>query len=462
MKNDFKIVMIKKITRGMWLFLCGFSFFFSLQTTAHAAINLVLTQGVSGAVPIAIVPFAGQENSDSNDSNNIAAVINNDLQDSGRFSTFATNNMPAMPHSPAEIDYTAWQKLKLDDIVVGQVQPASGGQYTVTFSLLDVFKGQNNSAPGGANNVLASQQFTVPASQVRQLAHHISDIIYQEITGQRGIFTTKIAYVLVQRNPGVPPQYSLEVADEDGYNPQAILTSSQPIMSPAWSHDGRKIAYVSFENTRMQIFVSDIATGARTLIAHYPGINGAPAWSPDDQQLAMALSEGTGNPKIYIMNLASHQLQQITQGPGIDTEPSWSPDGKSLLFTSDRGGKPQIYQVNIGSGQIARMTFDGVYNARSSYSPDGSDIVMIHQDDSGGFDIGLQDLQAGAFLALTNSNDDQSPSFSPNGAMVLYASKLGSEGVLGLVSTDGRVKLRLPAREGDVQEPAWSPFLNNS
>lgn len=430
-----------------------------MQNTANAALDLVLTQGVNGAVPIAIVPFAGQENTDPSASNNISAVINNDLQNSGRFQAIPTSNMPAMPHSAADVDYSAWQKLKTQDLVVGQARDRGDGTYDVNFQLLDVYKGQNNAAQGGANNVLAAQQFTVPASQLRRLAHHISDIVYQTITGQRGIFSTKIAYVLVQRNPGEQPIYSLEIADADGFNPQSILRSSEPIMSPSWSHDGKQIAYVSFENHRAQIVVSNVATGERKLVSAYTGINGAPAWSPDDQQMALALSRGDGNPKIYVMNLSNKQLRQVTSGSGIDTEPSYTADGQSLLFTSDRGGHPQIYQVNLASNQVQRVSFNGVYNARPSLSADGQQIVMIHQDDSGGFNIGVQDLQSGAFNILTNSGNDSSPSFSPNGAMVLYASKLGNEGVLGLVSTDDRVKLRLPANDGDVQDPAWSPFL---
>lgn len=430
-----------------------------IQNTANAALDLVLTQGVNGAVPIAIVPFAGQESTDPSASNNIAAVINNDLQNSGRFQTMSSSNMPAMPHTSADVDYNAWQKLKTEDLVIGQARDRGDGTYDVNFQLLDVYKGQNNAAPGGANNVLAAQQFTVPAAQLRRLAHHISDIVYQTLTGQRGIFSTKIAYVLVQRNTGEPPVYSLEIADADGFNPQSILRSSEPIMSPSWSHDGKQIAYVSFENHRAQIVISNVATGERKLVSAYAGINGAPAWSPDDQQMALALSRGYGNPKIYMMNLANKQLRQVTDGSGIDTEPSFTADGKSLLFTSDRGGHPQIYQVSLANNQVQRVTFNGVYNARPSLSADGQQIVMIHQDDGGGFNIGVQDLQSGAFNVLTNSGNDSSPSFSPNGAMVLYASKLGSEGVLGLVSTDDRVKLRLPANDGDVQDPAWSPFL---
>jgi TolB protein len=422
--------------------------FFLLQTPAHAALNLILTQGVSGAVPIAVVPFAGQENLNANDPTNIAAVISTDLKNSGRFQSLDASKMSAMPHDDSHINYADWKALKQNDVVVGKISSVGSGQVQISFELLDAYKG---------NPPLLNQQLTVSSKDLHRAAHHISDLIYQTLTGERGIFSTRLAYVLVQRNPNQATRYALEVSDADGYNPQAILSSTDPVMSPAWSHDGNKIAYVSLENLRSQIYVSDVATGNRTLISAFPGINGAPAWSPDNTKLAMVLSK-TGNPKIYVMNLASKQLTQLTTGNSIDTEPSWSPDGQSLLFTSDRGGSPQIYQVTLGSNQVQRVSYNGNYNARASYSPDGQQIVMLHQE--GGFGIGLQDLQTGAFITLDNSGDDQSPSFAPNGEMIVYATRSGSQRQLAVVSTDGKIKLRLPSDQGDVQEPVWSPFLN--
>lgn len=436
----------KKI--GLMVILFGLTM---LHNTAYAALNLTLSQGVSSAVPIAIVPFAGQENADPTDPNNIAAVISNDLKDSGRFTPLDFTKLPSQPHDDTQVNYDDWKSLKQNDLVVGKVSSAGWGKYQITFELLDVYKG---------NPPLLNQQMVVSQNQLRQAAHHISDLIYQTLTGTRDIFSTRIAYILVQRAQGQPTKYALEVADADGYNPHAILISNQPIMSPAWSHDGQQLAYVSFENQRSQIYISNVATGARTLVTDYPGINGAPAWSPDNSQLALVLSK-SGSPKIYIINLASKQLTEITSGNAIDTEPSWSVDGQSLLFTSDRGGSPQIYRVTLGNNQVQRMSFNGNYNARASFSPDGQQIVMIHSgSDTSGYGIGLQDLQTGAYLILDGSGDDQSPSFAPNGQMVVYATRPGLQRQLAVVSTDGKIKLRLPSDQGDVQEPVWSPFLN--
>lgn len=423
---------------------------FLFQTSAQAALNLMLTKGVSTALPIAVVPFSGQADLPPN--SNISAVVMNDLQNSGQFKVMSPDSMTQTPHIAANVDYQYWRKTAgVDNVVVGQVKALGGSQYQVSFSLMDVFKGQ-----GQTSQVLLTKQFTIPGNQLRALAHHISDLVYQQLTGVRGIFSTRIAYILVQRGEK-QSKYILEVADEDGYNPKALLTSRQPIMSPSWSHDGKNLAYVSFENTTPEIFIQNAFTGARHAVSSFPGINGAPAWSPDNSKLAIVLSKN-GAPKIFIKNLSSGELKQVTFGSAIDTEPSFSKDGSSLIFTSDRGGGPQIYQLNLASGEIKRLTFHGNYNATASFTPDEKSIVMLNRE-QGGYNIAVQDLKTGTVQVLTHSGEDASPSVAPNGQVVLYESDVSrSQGVLGMVSIDGRVHLRIPAQIGSVQDPAWSPF----
>lgn len=435
-----------------------------------AALDLVLTQGVNGGVPIAIAPFAGQ-GTEFGATDNVAGVINNDMQHSGRFQVLSVAQLPATPHQASEVNFSTWQQQKINDLVVGQVKSLGNNRYQVQFQLLDVYGAdktassgnKNSSAPAWSNAVLASQTFTVNGQQLRKLAHHISDIVYEKLTGKRGVFSTRIAYVLEQRFSNRPSTYKLMLADADGYNPRTLLTSNMPIMSPAWAPNGRKIAYVSFEKDHASIYVQDVNTGARQQVSNSPGINNAPAWSPTGDKLAVVLSK-TGYLNIYVLNLASGSSHQITNDQSINTEPSFAPDGKSLVFTSNRGGGPQIYQVAIASngdatGSPTRVTYDGSYNASADFvPPEGKAIVVLHQD--GGFNIARQDLQNGRLNVLTQSGDCQSPSVAPNGDMILYAMGNNNNQMLGMVSADGRVKLRLPSHEGNVREPAWSPFLN--
>ncbi|KGP63848.1 translocation protein TolB [Legionella norrlandica] len=413
------------------------SLFLLLFTSQIFALDLELTQGINSALPIAINSFgsdaAGQE---------IANVIENDLTISGQFKIVSG---PQGPNSQSSV--SALRQLGADSVVTGRVNQL-GNRIEVSFTLADaVAKG----------NILLTKTFQINANQVRALAHHISDEVYQKLTGERGIFSTRIAYISVQRN-GPRARYSLEVADADGHNPQSLLVSSEPIMSPSWSPNGKSISYVSFEKKRAEIFTVSVETGQRRLITSFPGLNQAPAWSPDGRHLAVVLSK-SGTPKIYDVDLSVGTMKQLTFGNSIDTEPRYAPDGRSLLFTSGRGGSPQIYRLSLSDGQISRVTFEGNYNARASYTPDMKHIVMLHREDRQ-FNIGIQNTDGGPISNLTFSGLDESPSVSPNSRLVLYATRYQDRGVLGIVSIDGRIRMRLPAREGDVQEPAWSPYLS--
>lgn len=411
------------------LFLCGFNSVFAL--------DLELTQGINSALPIAINSFGADAQAQE-----IARVIENDLTLSGQFKIVSG---PQGPNAHSAIPVL--KQLGADSVVTGVVT-RSGGQYAVSFKLSD--------AVAANGTTLISKSYQISANQLRPLAHHISDEIYQKLTGERGIFSTRIAYISVQRGRD-RTRYSLEVADADGHNPQSLLVSSEPIMSPSWSPDGRSISYVSFEKKKAQIFTVSVENGQRRLITNFPGINGAPAWSPDGRNLAVVLSK-SGTPKIYTIDIGSGSMKQLTFGDAIDTEPRYAPDGRSILFTSGRGGSPQVYRLTLADGHVSRVTFEGNYNARASYTPDMKNIIMLHREDRN-FNIGIQSTNGGPVGNLTFSGLDESPSVSPNSRLVLYATRHQDRGVLGIVSIDGRIRMRLPAREGDVQEPAWSPYL---
>nr|WP_302473945.1 Tol-Pal system beta propeller repeat protein TolB [Legionella sp. PL877] len=400
------------------------------------AVDLELTQGINSALPIGINAFGHDEAG-----NQLSSVINKDLHFSGQFKL-----VPIPQSYDNQPSINAWRQAGADSVLSGRVNKIGYNRYEVNFELVDAV---------AQGRLLLSKSYQVSANELRPLAHHISDEVYQKLTGERGIFSTRIAYVLVQRN-GERAKYFLEVADVDGHQPQSLLVSTEPIMSPAWSPDGRQIAYVSFEKKKAQIFTVNVETGRRRLVTDFAGINGAPAWSADGRQLAVVLSKG-GSPKIYSVNLDNGSMKQLTFGDAIDTEPRYSPDGRSLLFTSGRGGVPQVYRLSLADGTISRMTYEGNYNARASYTPDQKHIVMLHREDKN-FNIAVQD-EGGRVTQLTFSSMDESPSVAPNGRLVLYATHQNERGVLGVVSLDGRIKMTLPAREGDVQEPAWSPYL---
>lgn len=414
-------------------------------SNAQAALRVEITKGADGAIPIAIVPFerSGQVVTDLHD---VSGIVVTDLQRSGKFSPIAKEKLIAKPMDLQDVNYKTWRVAGIDHLVIGKINVIKPDQYEISFRLLDVFKGVQ----------VLGYQFSANDYTLRSVSHHISDLIYEKITGQKGAFDTKIAYVTAERKQGMQPSYKLQVADTDGYNPQTVLSSTQPIMSPSWSPDGSKLAYVSFEKRKAEIFIQNLFSQKRSKVSSFEGLNGAPVWSPDGKQLALTLSR-SGNPDIYLLNLETKKLNQLTRHWGIDTEPAWLPDGKELVFTSSRAGKPQIYRVSAKGGQPKRVTFEGKYNASAEVSEDGRTLVFV-QGEGNVFKIMSMDLQTGFVQALTDGPLDESPSFAPNGSMILYATTDKYNGVLAAVSSDGRFKQKLVLSEGDVREPTWGPF----
>jgi TolB protein len=408
----------------------------------HAQLRLDITQGVRDAVPIAVVPFGGQAEGGDAD---LAAVIANDLRMSGRFAPLERRDMVTRPTSGADIRFEDWQLLKSDFIVVGRVVPEASG-YTVYFELHNVRTGAS----------LLAQRLPSSERGLRATAHRIADLVFERLTGIPGAFSTRIAYVAVDGRP--PAQnYRLIVADADGYNPRTVLESREPIMSPAWSPSGQDLAYVSFEGKSSAIYVQRLASGQRSRVSARAGINGAPAWSPDGRRLALTLSRD-GNLDIYTLDLATQTLTRVTSDDAIDTEAEWSQDGQSLYFTSDRAGNAQVYRVVLGEARKAeRVTFTNGYNARPRISPDGKELAMVTLD-RGGYRIAVMDLASRNLRVLTDARQDESPSYAPNGALVIYATRDRGRGALAIASSDGAFQQRLSSDRGDVRDPAWQPF----
>lgn len=409
----------------------------------HAVLNVEITQGTEDALPIAIIPFKWN-GSEQAPAINWSDVVSSDLLRSGRFAPVPENELLARPESDVNLDFKTWRVGGIDHLVIGSVRSAGQDKFVVRFQLFDVYKGEQ----------LLGYSLTTDANSLRYTAHHISDLIYQQLTGQKGAFNTKVAYVTVNRQPKAT-EYKLEVSDTDGFNPVVILKSPQPIMSPSWSPDGTRLAYVSFENNHAQIFIQILSSGERYKISEFAGLNGAPVWSPDGKKLAVTLSKD-GNPDIYILQLKDKTLTRLTRHWGIDTEPAWMPDNKTIIFTSNRSGKPQLYSKTAEDRKPKRLTFEGNYNASAEVSSDGRRLAFVYQDE-GAFKIASMDLETGVIDILTKGPLDESPSFAPNGSMILYAE--GERAALAAVSSDGRFKQRLASKEGEVREPTWSPFL---
>ena len=418
-------------------------------TQAWAELVVEVTQGVEAPTAIAVVPFGN--NIGAALSEDVAHVIGQNLERSGFFSAMPRDNMLSFPTQREDLYFRDWRVSSMNYVVIGRIESVQGDQLDLRFELYDVLREQQ---------VLA-EQVSATSTSLRDAAHYISDRIFEQLTGLKGAFSTRIVYVTAEQLGNQKQRYRLHLADWDGARAQTILESPQPIMSPVWSMDGSKLAYVSFETGRPAIYVQYLATGKRERIQSFPGLNGAPAWSPDGNRLALVLSRD-GNPEVYVLDLRNRQLQRLTQHYGIDTEPAWSPDGRSLIFTSDRGGQPQIYRLGLEDRKLERLTYEGNYNARGRLTQDGRFLAMVHRSSGGGngFDIAVQDLKTGRVDILTRSGMAESPSIAPNGSVVIYATQEGTRGILAATSLDGRVQFRMPVDRGDVREPAWSPYLH--
>ncbi len=423
-----------------WLRLLGLTWLLLAAPLAQAQLSIEITGGGEQRTPIAIVPFAGETAL----APSITSIVRADLERSGLFRGLELPPIIPAPTEASSINYSEWRARLADARVVGSVATRADGRYEVRFRLFDVVK----------QTPLGGIAYTLSKDQARATAHRIADFIYEKLTGDRGVFSTRIAYVVKRGN-----RYELQIADADGAGAETALASFEPIISPAWSPDGRRLAYVSFESKRPIVYVHSLIDGKRHVAANFRGSNSAPAWSPDGRTLAVTLSREGGS-QIFLVNPDGSNVRRLTSSPAIDTEPRYSPDGRWLYFTSDRGGSPQIYRMPAAGGEPQRITFEGSYNVSPRISPDGSQLAYITRN-SGQFQVALLDLNNRQVQIITDSDRDESPSFAPNGRMILLATVLGGRGVLSAVSADGRFRQRLSAATGgDVREPAWGPFID--
>ena len=418
----------------------------------RAELRIEITEGVDTALPIAVVPFGWQ--GPGAPPLDAAAVVAADLARSGRYAPLERKDMLQTPTTGTEVNFGDWRRQGSEVLVIGRVITTGPDQFEIQVQVFDVLRGDQ----------LLGYRQPATTADFRRSCHRVADIIYEKLTGVRGIFSTRIAYVTVVRGAGqssvpgrIKSSYRLIVADADGENPRVMVQSQEPLMSPAWSPDGRKIAYVSFEAQRSEIYVQELRSGARQRVSARPGVNGAPAWAPDGQRLAVSLSRDNGNLDIYTLDTRNQVLTRLTTGSAIDTEPAWSLDGQQIYFTSDAAGGPQVYRIAAGGGSPQRVTFEGPYNARPRMAPDGKQLAVVHND-RGNYRIAVVDLARSSTQVLSDGRLDESPSFAPNGEMLIFATREGTRGVLATVSINGRIKQRISTLEGDVREPAWSPF----
>jgi TolB protein len=419
----------------------------SLSSPLKAELLIEITKGSEEAIPIAVVPFTNRTNQAL--TANVSSIISANLERSGDFASLSTSKMLSLPEKSSDVYYRDWRLLNQSFVLVGQISTdALGKRFHVQYELMDVYNQKR----------IIGELISSDASGMRQLAHRISDKVYEAITGIRGAFSTKIAYVTMAFKSEGELEYRLQLADADGQRPQTLLKSAEPVLSPTWSNDGKRLSYVSFETGRPAIYIQDLGSGEHTKLTAFKGLNSSPMWSPDDKKLLMTLSKD-GNAELYAYHIASKSIERLTNHYGIDTEGSWSRDGKSIVFTSNRSGAPQIYEMDLRDRQPRRLTFQGRYNSRPRYSWDGEKIYFVHRS-SKDYHIASMNADGSDQYLLTDTPLDESPSISPNGQMIIYATKHRGKGVLGVVSVDGDSSYFLPSSYGEVKEPAWSPFLN--
>lgn len=409
---------------------------------ARADLVIKITKGVNQPTPIAVVPFAWKGSGTA--PVDVAEVVGNDLQRSGLFAPLAVSKMLAQPTARSDLHFANWRAVNVNYLVIGSID-VSGEQAKVRFRLFNVYTGQQ----------LLGYILPTTTSNLRFTAHIVSNMVYKALTGTRGAFATRIAYIK-ELSPHGP--WELVVADADGANAQVIVRSKRLLMSPDWSPDGKKVAYVQYGKTQSHIYIQNVATGKRREVLSRRGVNSAPVFSPNGSKLVVALSTSPGNTGLYILDIASGHLRKLTQGYSIDTEPSWMPGGNAIVFTSDRGGSPQIYKKSLDGGEAKRLSWNGSYNTRPVVAPDGDSIALVHRE-NGHLRVAMLDLASGNMKVLTNGSLDRAPTFSPNGALILYDSLTASgQHVLATVSVDSRVREELSGTEGGLSQPAWGPF----
>jgi TolB protein len=419
---------------------------------SQAELSIQITQGIDNPIPIAVVPFSMQGSGVL--SEDVSQIVINDLEQVGEFRALSRLNMLGLPSQESEVFYRDWRILAQDYLLVGRINQEPGSQLVqVQYEFFDINR----------EIKLAGEVLTGSVSQLRDIGHEISNVVFEQVTGIRGAFTTQLLYIVSEYVSPELTYFRLEKSDYDGQRAQVLLESQEPVMSPSWSPNGQDVAYVSFETDLPRIYIQNIATGQKRQITNYPNINSSPVWSPDGNKLAMVLSKD-GSPDIYVQDLVTNELTRITDHPAIETEPSWTPDGSAIVFMSDRTGQPQIYQIALGASSfdVERLTYDCFQCAKAKFLPDGVNLMHVRREtrQNPSYQIAILNVETLRVMTLTSTSLDESPSLAPNGSMIMYATKFAGRGVLDAVSIDGRVKFRLPSTQGDVREPSWSPFLN--